>query len=136
MSDSEKLITEKKLVLYLNLTSAFTIDSESVKLNLNSKNGEVQKINNFKKLSSGSYKTSIFIRDPGSYRFIFSFTLKDSTKNPKEVNFSFNKDVESLDKMENHEHGFMGMSTTMMIIMGAAMVVMMVIVLATSGNHK
>lgn len=136
LTDSEKLVTEKKLVMYLNLSSGLIVDSTSIKLNLNSSNGKVRKINILKKASSGSYVTSVSFSEPLSYRFIFSFTLKDSSGNARDVNFSFYKNVELSVKQKPKEQSFMGMSTGMLIVMGAAMIVMMAIVLAIGGSHK
>lgn len=59
--------------------------------------------------SSGYYKSNVLIQQSGSYQFIFSFNLKDSSGNMKKTNFSFNKVIEDTDKMTNHDHGFMRM---------------------------
>ncbi|MDQ3019046.1 MAG: hypothetical protein M3R36_00500 [Bacteroidota bacterium] len=135
-SVSEKLVTKKLAVLYLKLSSAFLIDSSTVALNINSNNGKVQNFNKHMDYSLGFYKSNVLFEEPDSYKFTFSFDLKDSIGIFKKVNFSFTKEVKATDNMQNHDHGFMGMSNAMMIIMGAAMLAMMAIAIIVGTNHK
>jgi len=135
-SVSEKLVTKKKVALYLKLSSRFSIDSSSITLIINSNNGKMQKTNNLMEYSSGLYNTTVHFQEPGSYQFVFSFNLKDSSENLKKANFSFTKDVEDADNMTKHDGGFMGMSNVMMIVMGAAMLAMMAIAIIVGTSHK
>lgn len=135
-SDSEKLITKKRMNLYLKLSSRLSIDSSSVSLNINSSNGKNQDLNKLMDYSSEYYKSNVLFQKSGSYKFIFSFNLKDSSGNRKKTSFSFNKDIEDTDNMTNHDHGFMGMSNAMMIVMGAAMIAMMLVAIIVGTNHK
>jgi len=133
---SEKLVTKKQIVMYLKLSSRFLIDSSSVSLTINSNNGKVQKLNKHMEYSTGFYNSTVHFQEPGSYQFVFSFNLKDSSENLKKANFSFTKDVEDADNMTNHDDGFMGMSNVMMVVMGAAMLAMMAIAIIVGTNHK
>ncbi len=135
LSAPEKLITKKQVILYLKLSSISLIDSSPVTLRINS-HGNVHSINKLMDYSSGLYNSTVQFQESGSHQFSFSFNLKDSTGNLKKANFSFTKDVVDADNMNNHEHGFMGMSNAMMIIMGAGMVAMMVIAIIAGTNHK
>lgn len=136
LSVSEKLVTKKNIAFVLKLSSTLLIDSSSVTLRINSHIGTEQTINKLMEYSSGLYNSIVQFQEPGSHQFTFIFNLKDSSDNLNKANFSFTKDVEDADNMDNHEHGFMGMSNAMMIIMGAAMVAMMVITIIVGTNHK
>lgn len=136
LSVSEKLVTKRNIEFVLKLSSTLLIDSSSVALRINSDSGTEQTINKLMEYSSGLYNSIVQFQEPGSHQFTFSFDLKDSSGNLKKAKFSFTKNVEDADNMNNHEHGFMGMSNVMMIVMGAAMVSMMVIAIIVGTNHK
>lgn len=136
LTDSEKLITKKRMNIYLKLSTEFSIDSSSVSLKINSGNGKSQILNELMEYSTGYYKNNVLFHKTGPYQFIFSFNLKDSSGNLQKTNFSFNKDIEDTDSMNNHDHGFMGMSGSMMIVMGAVMLAMMAIALILGTGHK
>lgn len=134
-SDSEKLIAKKKMILYLKLSSGFSIDSSSVSLIIKSDNGNNEYVNRLMVYSSGYYKCSVLLMENGSYQFVIGFDHKDSSGNLQKTNFSFNKIIEKTDDMTDNDHGIMGMSSTMMIVMGAAMLVMMAAAFIAGTNH-
>jgi len=134
-SDSEKLTAKKKMILYLKLSSGFSIDPASVYLIIKSNNGNNEYVNRLMDYSTGYYKCSVLIMEKGSYQFKIGFDHKDSSGNLQKTNFSFNKIIEKTDEMTDNDHGIMGMSSTMIIVMGAAMIVMMIAGFIAGTNH-
>lgn len=78
-SASKKMVAKEQSDVYLKLSSKYQIDSSSVVLKINSNNGKIQKTNYLMEYSEGFYNTAVLFLEPGSYQFIFSFNLIDSS---------------------------------------------------------
>ena len=82
------------MILYLKLSSGFSIDPLSVSLIIKSNNGNSEYVTRFMDYSSGYYKCSVLLKENGSYQSVIGFDLKDSSGNLQGANFSFNKIIE------------------------------------------
>jgi len=100
------------MILYLKLSSGFSIDPSSVSFIIKSNNDNNEYVNRLIVYSSGYYKCSVMLIENGLYQFVIGFDHKDSSGNLPKANFSFNKIIENTDEMTDNDHGIMGISST------------------------